>query len=168
MSILGIDPGLNGGLVVLDNDGSILFKSVMPTLKLKATGKTKTVLDLPTLHQMLKKIASDYAPKCCLEKVSARPGQGVSSMFSFGYVFGCLEMCLVANQIPYTLVPPQTWCKEMHQGLSKDIDAKDRSLLVFKRQYPGVDLRTSERCTNHHDGLIDALLLAAYGLKQKG
>ena len=165
MNILGIDPGLNGGLVLLDKDGAIAFKSVMPTIKLKSGKKTKNILDLPALFSML---SSLDVSTCYYEKVSSMPGQGVSSTFSFGYSFGAIEMALVACKIPYVLVPPQTWCKEMHQGLSKDMDAKDRSLLIFKRMYPGVDLRATERCTTQHDGLIDALLLAAYGRKQEG
>lgn len=156
---MGIDPGLKGGFVVLNMDGEITFKAVMPTITLKGK-KTKNVIDLTALYTIIKEQKVD---RVYLEKVASRPKQGVASVFSFGYAFGVLEMALVACQRSYVLVSPQTWCKEMHQGLSKDIDAKDRSLLIFKRLYPDLDLRATPRCTTPHSGLVDGLLLASYG-----
>lgn len=39
--ILGIDPGLSGGLSIIDgHDGSIMLKTVMPTVTLKTAKKT--------------------------------------------------------------------------------------------------------------------------------
>ena len=164
MSILGIDPGLSGGIVLLSTSGTILFKSPIPVLKLQGK-KNKTVIDLPALYEMIKSL-KEKTSCCYLEKVSSMPGQGVSSMFSFGHTFGVIEMSLVACQIPYVLVPPQTWCKEIHQGLSKDLDAKSRSMLIFKRLYPDVDLRATERCSTPHLGMLDGLLIAEFGRRQ--
>lgn len=160
MKIVGIDPGLSGGIVAIDEDGKIIFKIVMPTMKLTGSKKTKTVIDLQLLHSTLCELKPD---RVYLEKVGSRPGQGTVSMFGFGYTFGAIEMALVSCHYPYVLVTPQAWCKEMHQGISKDIDAKDRSLLIFKRMYPEVDMRATPRCTTCHDGMIDALMIAEYG-----
>jgi crossover junction endodeoxyribonuclease RuvC len=154
--ILGIDPGLDGGLVMLDDNGEILSQNIMPTIKLKK----KRMVDLRGVIDLFNKLDPHV---CYLERVSARPGNGNVSMFNFGYGFGALEMGLAALDIPYVLVPPQTWCKVMHQGLAKDIEAKTRSLIVFKRSYPKIDLRASERCTIVHSGMLDALLIAEYG-----
>lgn len=154
--ILGIDPGLDGGFVMLADNGEILAKNIMPTIKLKK----KRLIDFRGVIDLFK----EWNPHLCyLEKVTSRPGNGNVSMFNFGYGYGALEMALVALDIPYVLVPPQTWCKVMHQGLAKDIEAKTRSLIVFKRSYPKLDLRATERCTTVHTGMLDALLIAEYG-----
>lgn len=49
---------------------------------------------------------------CCLERVGARPGQGVTSMFKFGENFGFIQGLLTACSIPYGLVTPQKWKRE--------------------------------------------------------
>ena len=162
--ILGIDPGLDGGFVMIDDDGKIVHQSIMPVIKLesiKAKKKSiKKVLDLQGIDKLLRELNPTMA---YLEWVSARPGNGNVSMFNFGCGFGALEMGLVATATPYVLVRPQTWSKVMHLGISKNIDAKDRSLMVFKRSYPGINLRASDRCTTVHSGMLDALLIAEYG-----
>jgi len=159
MKIAGIDPGISGGIVVLDGEGKIESKNVMPVMTLKGK-KTRRVIDIQELADLLSSLDVNM---CFLEKVTAMPGNGNVSMFTFGYGCGLLEMGLAAFKVPYTLVPPQTWCKVMHQGISKDIDAKQRSLMVFKRGYPNIDLRASKRCSTVHSGLLDALLIAEYG-----
>ena len=46
-----------------------------------------------------------------LEKVHAMPGQGVTSMFSFGENYGIYLGILSALSIPFILVSPQKWQK---------------------------------------------------------
>lgn len=52
--------------------------------------------------------------RAALEQVGARPGQGVSAMFSFGQVYGFLRGLLVAHRIPFVLVTPQRWMKDLN------------------------------------------------------
>jgi len=158
--ILGIDVGLDGACVLIDSEGSIVSKTVMPTIK---TAK-KRILDLSALYQWIR--SEDEAHKikhCYIEKVHAMPGNGAVSMYNFGYTAGVTEMCIAALGIPYTMVTPLEWTKKMHLGLSKDIGPKERSLIVFKRKYPGVSFVLTERSTKHHTGLVDALLIAEHG-----
>ena len=51
-----------------------------------------------------------------IEKVSAMPKQGVSSMFKFGDAAGFVRGLLTAYGIPFRFVLPRTWQKEF--GLS--------------------------------------------------
>ena len=46
-----------------------------------------------------------------IEKVSAMPGQGVTSMFNFGQSFGILKGICSAMQIPMYFVRPAKWKK---------------------------------------------------------
>jgi hypothetical protein len=48
----------------------------------------------------------DEPQMCVLERVGARPGQGVTSMFRFGQVFGALEMAIAAAEMPMQYVTP--------------------------------------------------------------
>jgi crossover junction endodeoxyribonuclease RuvC len=147
---LGIDPGLTGGLAWM-NKGELIETSIMPT--------ADKFLDLWMLDNKLKRFSVDHA---FLEKVHAMPGQGVSSMFKFGRVYGAIEALLVSNRIPYTLIPPQRWTKAIHAGQTEG-DSKFKSLQAAKMFFPGYDFRKSERAKKAHMGMVDAALICEYG-----
>ena len=104
------------------------------------------------------------------------PGQGVATTFTFGHNVGFLHGLLVAFKIPYTLVTPRKWQKEMwiaadhvettikdKKGQPKRIVLpKPTSINAATRLFPSVDLRKSERSKNPHDGKCDSLLIALY------
>ena len=167
---LGIDPGVNGGLVLIDSDGSILDKALMPYILLRSSKEVDLQGLVRKLQEMVytNHLEGKLIDKVILEKVWAMPGNGAVSSFKFGYNFGVCEMALVCLGLPYVLVNPRTWSKAMHEGLSKDIDPKKRSLLAFQRLYPNTDLRSSDKAKKPHDGLIDALLIAEYGRRSHG
>lgn len=98
---------------------------------------------------------------CCLERVGAMPGQGVTSMFKFGENFGFIQGLLTAYSIPYELVTPARWKKEFQ--VTGD---KNSSIAVCKRLFPGVNLRRTERCKKDHDGMAEALLMAEYARRR--
>jgi crossover junction endodeoxyribonuclease RuvC len=148
--ILGIDPGLTGALVFLDEKGKIVQKRVMPTVS--------NILDTGELARILDEMKSRII-YCYLESVHAFPGQGVSSCFKFGRTFGVCEGILAGVNIPYTLVTPQNWQKVMHQGIEKSLDSKERGRLAVSRLFPGVDLKATNKCKKSHGGMVDALLI---------
>ena len=92
---IGIDPGKSGALAIIECDGQV---HVFP-------------FNSVNYETALGHYRHD-AVVCCVEKVSAMPGQGVVSMFNFGHNLGFIEGLLCANHIPYQMVPPQTWKKE--------------------------------------------------------
>jgi crossover junction endodeoxyribonuclease RuvC len=156
--ILGIDPGLTGGLVWLDREtlaADVL--TVIPTI-----GKQ---LNLVALSSWLEAntLQTEHA---YLEQVHAMPKQGVSSSFKFGRVYGACEALLVAHRIPYELVSPAKWQRQMHAGIERSLEPKQRSLMAVQRLLPGLNLLASERCRKPHAGLVDAALIALYGLRQ--
>jgi crossover junction endodeoxyribonuclease RuvC len=105
----------------------------------------------------LRKISEMDKAICCLEHVSAMPGQGVTSMFNFGQNFGWIQGLLEAHGIPYELVRPQKWKKEF--SITGD---KNSSIAVCKRLFPDVSLLPTERCRKDNDGMAEALLLCEY------
>ena len=98
---------------------------------------------------------------CCLEHVGAMPGQGVTSMFSFGQNFGWIQGALQALSIPYELIRPQKWKKEF--SITGD---KNSSIAVCKRLFPEVSLLPSERSRKENDGMAEALLMAEYARRK--
>lgn len=155
--ILGIDPGITGGLVIIDEKALIIEATPIPTYD----GK---IIDLKELNFFL----NEFKPtEAYIEHVSAMPKQGVVSMFNFGRTFGMLEAAIAAKNIPYQLLRPQAWQKVMHVGVEKSIDSKARSLIIFKRLYPTTDLKASGRCRKDHDGMVDALMIALYGQRNR-
>lgn len=92
-----------------------------------------------------------------LENVHAMPKQGVTSSFNFGRGFGLWEMGLIALKIPYTLVAPQTWKRELLADMSKD---KGSSILRAKQLFPHISehLKLSK-----DEAKAEALLMAEYG-----
>ena len=140
MYYIGIDPGKDGALAMIDEDGNVC--GIFPFSE---------VAYVSICYQMKGKC------KCALERVSARPGQGTVSMFSFGENYGFIRGVLEANDIPYELVRPQKWKKEF--GLTSD---KKQSIATAHRLFPGVDLRKNERCKKDHDGMAESVLLAEW------
>jgi len=158
VQLLGIDIGKTGGFVILNSERNAISKFPMPTL----AGE----IDLLALDEYLKRSAG-MINKAFIEKASARPGQGVVSMFTFGRTFGMVEALVVSAGIPYQMVAPVTWTKEIFKGMSNKKDKKkDRSLLAVKRLFPEENLLATTRSTKPHLGLVDALLIAEYGLRQ--
>lgn len=173
-TVLGIDPGQSGGLVLLDETGKVLRKHPIPIIELKQTKidkktkkvkhLTKTMLDTVALNRLFEELST--AGHAVIEQVSAMPGQGVVSIFTFGRVLGCLEAFLIAHKIPHTFVPPSTWSKTMHAGISGVDDPKGRSRIALNRIFPGEDFRVSDKGRVPHEGMMDAALMAEYMRRQ--
>ena len=113
---LGIDPGKSGGVAWVSSDGKGLY--VYPT--------TDDEYALSSFFSGYKKGEA----KAVLEKVHAFPGQGVSSMFTFGRGYGFLRGCLVSQEIPFEDVTPQAWQKAL--GIPKK--GKDEKKTDFKKR----------------------------------
>lgn len=152
--IIGIDNGLDGGIVAVDLEGTVVIKEVMPVID-----GEKRAYDIQGMKNIVKGLEIGMA---YLERAQAMPGQGVSSTFSIGYGFGLWQGILSAYNIPFTIVGPRAWQKVMFEGIDKT-DTKKASALVCSRLHPSVDWRKNERCRTQHDGLTDAFCIAEYG-----
>lgn len=144
---IGVDPGKSGGYALIDT--------------LRGTKNTFPWDDHMFINDMRFLSESGEEAKCCLEKVGAMPGQGVTSMFSFGKSAGFIEGVLEAFEIPYQLVPPQTWKKAFSLNSNKQT-----SIEVCQRLFPEVSLMRTERCKKPHDGMAEALLMAEYARRK--
>lgn len=92
-----------------------------------------------------------------VEQVAARPGQGVSSMFKFGVVFGGVMSAVLASPHPVVLVTPQFWKKRAGLiGSGKD-EARLKAIKLWPEQ--------SHMLKRKKDiGRADAAMIGRFGL----
>lgn len=146
---IGIDPGLNGALAVLDSAGELVSLTDLPIVR----DHSLAWVDGGELQSLLLNALSERPARAYVERVSAMPGQGVASSFQFGVGFGSLLSILQAMSIPLIFVTPSVWKRSY--GIGKD---KHASLHKARLLYPAADLHLAK-----HDGRAEALLIAEYG-----
>jgi Holliday junction resolvasome RuvABC endonuclease subunit len=138
--ILGIDPGLKGGIALLD------------------TQEAPQAWKMPAMEADLWAIIiGAHADVAFIEKVSSSPQMGVTSAFTFGRGYGSLVMALTASGVPFTEVRPQQWQSPV--GLvypkgSKPTEKKNLGKRRAQQLFPMLDITLS---------ISDALLIARYG-----
>jgi crossover junction endodeoxyribonuclease RuvC len=156
--IAGCDPGLAGALFFIDPERPATGEAVdLPIHVLTRGGKKKRELDIAGLIGIL---AARQIEHAFVEQVSSMPGQGLSSTFSFGKTFGIILGVLSARNIPFTLVAPVRWKREMHVLKDKDAARARASQLL-----PAAAIQW--RFKKDH-GRAEACLLALYGLRLSG
>lgn len=155
MIVLGIDPGLNGGIAFWDGETLTVSATPVLTESFVKNGKkaTRNLMDLDAVRDLILKNKPDRA---VLEKVAARSGQGVTSMFRFGMNFGEHRGIMSALNIPFIEVTPQVWKRDYRLNSDKD-DSLDLAREVFPDH-----AKTSFKLKKH-DGLAEAALIAKYG-----
>ena len=171
---IGIDCGLDGGIVTIDERGQIIDKRIMPTVE---DGKGRKI-DLHALNSLL-----DLASGSALNNDSAtviieNPGHhapSASGLRSMTYSFAVTEMACVANSLRYHDLLSQKWQKEfwskpkMPKG--KKFDTKAAALMAARKLWPQEEWRmpsskTGKLLKNEHDGVVDAALLAEFGRRK--
>ncbi|MFH0809818.1 MAG: crossover junction endodeoxyribonuclease [Pseudomonadota bacterium] len=152
---LGIDPGMSGAVALIAGQ-RVVHLIDMPVMVL---GKSRRQVNAAELAKTIKgwrsAIAADGSEVTAyLERVAARPGQGVAGMFNFGVSYGVVQGILGALEVPVVLVAPAVWKKRA--GLSGAV--KDMARTVAQRLYPVADLARKKDV-----GRADALLIAYFG-----
>lgn len=149
--MLGIDPGLRGGLAFLAQDGSIELYA-MPTIG-----------DKDYDIQEIKRLLRHFMPNLTvLEQQIAMPGQGLTSTLQTGKGFGILLGLLAGLEMPHQVVGAKMWQAKLFTGVKADLDTKIKSEIVAKRIFPSADFRRSDRARVAADGLTDAACIAEY------
>jgi crossover junction endodeoxyribonuclease RuvC len=151
--VVGIDPGQDGAIAVLNGQDSYAIKT--PTIEFK--GKTR--YHAPEMVRVLRSIKGTSL--VILEKVTSNPKYGhVMSAFTFGIGFGMWLGILAALELPHQLITPQLWKKTVLAGTAKD---KQAAIEFALRRYPQISLLATPRSKKPHDGIADAICLAEYG-----
>jgi hypothetical protein len=147
---LGIDPGQNGGIVLICG-GHLYSASRMPDNDSRLLEKFKELSDFNIEMAYLEKLSP--APSFGKGRFS----RGVVSQFKLGMSYGKLQMALTAAEIPFEEVIPRTW----QSGLSitprkkdeADTPWKNRLKVKAKQLYPKAEITLA---------ISDATLIATY------
>ena len=173
--VVGIDPGLSGGLASVTGVGASAR-----SMPLDAAGR----IDGAEVARWLRARSPEVV---VIEDVHAMPGQGVTSMFTFGMGFGVvLGVCAAldlrvervtpqrwkAAIIPDTSIKPKRLTKADKAAMTKAQLAerkgaeraagKARAVAFARATFPHVSLLATARSSTPHDGMADALCLAEY------
>lgn len=145
--VIGIDPGMSGGIAVLTCDGAVIEVFNMP----------QTMADL---YESLLEFKEDAV--CYLEDVGhGMPGQSSKATATFARHCGHIEMALLALGISTHTVTPNKWMKSYQLGKSSDYEKREwKNRLKSKAQ----QLFPKQKVTL---SVCDALLIAEYGRKQE-
>jgi len=153
MILMSIDPGLSGAIAVFIDD--VLIDIVdTPTHELTRNNKTKRQISASALAGIFTQHRPDHV---VVEKVTAMPGNGATSMFSFGRSLGVIEGIVAAYDIPVTYVTPGVWTKGIGRGLGKDASRARACELYPSHQKQFARVKD--------DGRADAVLIGAWYLK---
>lgn len=114
MRFIGIDPGLKGGIAILNQQGKVIVLESMPI----------TIQSKYKLFQTFKETDNVY-----MEKVSSRPTDSRRGAFTFGKHLGELYAILTILGIPFVLVSPKDW--QLFFGIKRE---KGESKYGYKKR----------------------------------
>jgi len=163
--IIGIDPGLQGGLGILDvNEAGGVAAAWLrrtPTVTVSTGKKTREEYDIPAMRELLGGFLEGFTPATTaviIEAQQAMPTrlrgrtQGGRSTFRTGLGYGIWLGLIVAAGVGYSTTRPATW-KRAHGLLGTD---KRASRLRCGELFPALaPVRSMD------EGPAEALLMAA-------
>ena len=159
--IVGCDPGMMGGIALVDRQDDKLRLVDAIRVPILTAGRTK-VLDAMSVLRWMEWHTSGSAT-VVLEAASSRPAQGVASSFSFGRIAGALEAVLRAGAPngSFHWTTPARWKRELGLGPKKQASL-DLATLWF-----GEEAR--QRCWPHKGdhGVAEAALIAGWWLEKR-
>ena len=141
---MGIDPGVNGAYAVLLGNGEFWGCDELPRF-----AKMVNAVEFSGVLQSLRPAT------VVIEKVASRPGQGVSSVFTFGCAYGVCIGCVAGFGAPINFVTPAKW-KSHFRLIGKPKDAaRELAIRLYPVAAPLLKLKK-------HVGRADAILMARY------
>lgn len=162
LSVCGIDPGLEGAIAILGDDGSVACHN-MPTFEIAkagSKGKRRCVDDLAVVRILENRVRLRHA---FIERVHAMPGQGGVSMFNFGEGYGIVKCAAAALRIPRTFYDPLVWKKFYRLPKGDKEASRLRATELFPEHAAQWEMVRGEVSRDQAGGRAEAALLALYG-----
>ena len=104
MRVLGVDPGIRGGLAVVDiADGATPVLVDCVDIPVIGSGARERV-DVAAIRNFM-----DRHKPILIERAQAMPKQGASSGFKYGRAVGAIEASIALCSIPVEIVEPSAW-----------------------------------------------------------
>lgn len=128
MRLLGIDPGLQGSLVSIQD-------RVVSAWRMPLCDGGKSRIDILRLADIIGLAPSREGPDLItMEACQPMPKQGVTSMFNYGATYGATLAIVSLSRFPFRVVSPQAW-KRLFSLNGKE---KEESVLVACRLVPAL------------------------------
>jgi len=142
--VLGIDPGVRGGLALLNPDGAV-------STTVQFEGMTETELAASVRSVSLSR------PVCVIEKVGYIKGDGAMGSFTFGKIYGLLRGLALGLNLEIVDVYPMMWQSSLCclSSGNKNV-TKNKAISLFPAYH-------AQRPRGITHGIADALLIAEYG-----
>ena len=150
-TIIGIDPGMIGALVAIDEQGALILATRAPLFR--------GIFDVAKAAELLRELPRPIIG--AIEKASPRGRSGGGrGTFDTGYLSVCanIRAWQAAAGFKLDVVHARTWQAAV---LGKVHDSKAQSIEWCRESAPDLDLRPG-RCTTDHDGLADARCIAEW------
>lgn len=152
--VLGIDPGLSGGLALLSENEQ--WHAPVPV-------RDGNVVDIEALLAILREQAIGRA---IVERQQDRRGKGEAGVATKWINYGRILAALELANVPYYEVHAALWHEQL--GLSGTGDTKAAAVQFCEaRGYP-VPMTSERKDARPHDGIADAYCLAAWGIVYQG
>jgi hypothetical protein len=181
---IGCDPGKNGGIVALTESGKLIMYK---------TPLVNKEIDINKFKNIIVSIAGDLSDNgnwkddvlVVIEDVHSIFGAGAKSNFQFGRALGILEGIVSSLDIPFIKIQPKKWQEICFAGVSvtyksggkmkinkktgkeelkQQVDTKAMALQAAKRFFPNTSFKATDRSEKDHDGIVDSVLLAKFGM----
>lgn len=150
---IGIDPGLGGAVAFVKGDAASVYDTP------HVGGGVRPEYLVGGMRDLFAMADADDC-RAVIEAVHAMPRQGVVSTFRFGRGLGLWEGLLAGLGIPYEMVTPQRWRKDL--GIPNGAD-KAASRVRAQQLFPGL---ADQLARVKDDGRAEALLLAEWRRRQ--
>lgn len=158
----GIDPGLSGGLVQVDLEGTVIKFMKMPRLDYKTKKSEIDIVSIDAFFHDCNFIGLERASGMpAKDKFGNEVKQGSASMFNYGRGYGEILGWLRLNYVDkYNLIMPVVW-KRHFDLLKKNKQAsKDLAVSLSGQNF------ILPRCSTPHEGICEAWLIAMYVLEK--
>lgn len=160
---IGIDPGIGGAFVALDEAGAIARCVRTPIL----VDKGKKQYDIPGMRDLILRVRNEAESAngsllCGIEKVGTMPTDGRVGAFRFGVGYGLWLGLLSGSFTPYIEVMPQRWQARMLAGLPRGPQVKSSAVMAAKSLFPHIPIGVKADW-----GMADAALIAEFTRREK-
>jgi Holliday junction resolvasome RuvABC endonuclease subunit len=152
MRILGVDPGIRGGLAIItveDRAAPQLIEAI--DIPVTGTGAKERV-DVAAIRNFIDR----HKPvRALIERAQAMPRQGSSSGFKYGRAVGAIEATIALCSIPMEIVEPSAWKRHWHLPGKDKESGRQKALQLFPDAHAAL-----ARKRDH--GRAEATLIALY------
>lgn len=169
---VGIDPGLDGALAVLNEKGDLISVQDTPVLTVKRSGGKKRVYLPSQMMAIVDAVQKTGRVEVVgIENLHVMPKNGAHSAFGLGRSLGLWEMAAVSRRLPIEWVDPGKWKREMlgagsgkstASGKKGKVDKQASIVRAMQLVPDSAEFLTLKK----HDGRAEAILIAAYLLRR--